>query len=379
MLRLATICFSATVGGLELATLRRAAELQEHGHHVISILPNSPAILEQAKRLSLPVAAIAPRFSYLDFFAAQALRNVLNRERIEVLLVARTRDLSTAMLAAGGQRAVVLYQQMQFGQRKKDPFHNWVYRRLDGCVGITQRQREQFIRLTKLDPAKISIIPYGIDANHFSPNIFSASNARAEFGIPESAFLVGIVGGFNRGKGQREFLDGLRLAWDAEPNIRENLWAIVVGERLGDVGEYTVELRALRDSLPFRERVIFSPFLNDPRTVYAALDLFVLASHSETFGMVLQEAMAMEVACIGTDAGGVPEIIAHEERGLLIPPQNPQAIADAILRLFRNPLLRQKLAQNSRQFVLSAYDAGRQYLAFENALQKAIQRRKKFG
>ncbi|KXK57358.1 MAG: glycosyltransferase [Chlorobi bacterium OLB7] len=86
----------------------------------------------------------------------------------------------------------------------------------------------------------------------------------------------------------------------------------------------------------------------------------------------------MEVACIGTDAGGVPEIIVHEERGLLIPPQNPQAIADAILRLFRNPLLRQKLAKNSRQFVLSAYDAGRQYSAFENALQKAIQRRKKF-
>lgn len=375
MLRLATICFSATVGGLELATLRRAAELQMNGHHVISILPNSPAILAQAKRLGVATAAITPRFSYLDIIASRTLRNILNREQIDVLLVARTRDLSTAMLAAGSRRAVVLYQQMQFGQNKKDPFHNWVYGRLDGCVGITDRQRDQFIRLTKLDPAKISIIPYGINTDHFSPAIIPKSVARTTLGVPATAFLVGIVGGFNKGKGQREFLEGIALAWQKDPKIREHLWAILVGERPDDVGQYTTELRALRDSLPFRERIIFRPFLDDPRIVYAGLDLFVLASHSETFGMVLQEAMAMGLASVGTDAGGVPEIITHEERGLLIPPHDPQAIADAILRLFHNPQLRQTLAANARQFVLSAYNFQKQYLAFEKALEQAKARR----
>lgn len=375
MLRLATICFSSTVGGLELATLRRAAELQNNGHHVISILPNSSAILEQAKRLGITAVAITPRFSYVDIFAAKAIRNILIREQIEVLLVARTRDLSTAMLAAGKRRAVVLYQQMQFGQRKKDPFHNWIYGRLDGCVGITERQRDQFIRLTKLDSAKISIIPYGIDAEHFSPNAIPKSAARAAMGTPDTAFLVGIVGGFNPGKGQREFLEGVAIAWQEEPKIREHLWAVLVGERPTDTGQYTTELRALRDSLPFRERIIFCPFLNDPRTAYAGLDLFILASHSETFGMVLQEAMAMGVACIGTDAGGVPEIIADEERGLLIEPRNPKAIAEAILRLFHNPELRQTLAANARQFVLSAYDPRTQYAAFQEALEQAVARR----
>ncbi|MCC7437045.1 MAG: glycosyltransferase family 4 protein [Armatimonadetes bacterium] len=375
MLRIATICFSSTVGGLELATLRRAAELQKNGHHVISILPNSSAILEQAKRLGITAVAITPRFSYVDIFAAKTIRKILIREQIEVLLVARTRDLSTAMLAAGGQRAVVLYQQMQFGQRKKNPFHNWVYRRLDGCVGVTERQRDQFIRLTKLDSAKISIIPYGIDAEHFSPNAIPKLAARAAIGVPDSAFLVGIVGGFNPGKGQREFLEGVAIAWQEEPKIREHLWAVLVGERPTDIGQYTTELRTLRNSLPFREQIIFCPFLNDPRTAYAGLDLFILASHSETFGMVLQEAMAMGVACIGTDAGGVPEIIADEERGLLIEPRSPKAIAEAILRLFHNPELRQTLAANARQFVLSAYDPQKQYAAFQEALEQAVARR----
>ncbi|MBL7987802.1 MAG: glycosyltransferase family 4 protein [Chlorobi bacterium] len=375
LLRIATICFSGTVGGLELATLRRAAELQGNGHHVISILPNSAAILEQAKRLGITATAITPRFSYLDILAARKLRKILDREEIDLLLVARTRDLSTAMLAAGTGRAVVLYQQMQFGQRKKDVFHNWVYRRLDGCVGITHRQRDQFIRLTNLAPEKISVVPYGIHADHFSPTVIPASAARAEMGIPDTAFLVGIVGGFNPGKGQREFLEGVRLAWQEAPSIREHLWAVLVGERPTDVGQYTTDLRALRDSLPFRERVLFRPFLNDPRTAYAGLDVFILASHSETFGMVLQEAMAMGVACIGTDAGGVPEIIAHEERGLLIAPNNPKAIADAMLRLFHNPELRQTLAANARQFVLRAYDSQKQYVAFQEALEQAAARR----
>lgn len=375
MLRVATICFSATVGGLELATLRRAAELQAHDHHVISILPDSSAILAQAKRLGVTAIPITPRFPYLDIIAARTLRTILAREQIDVLLVARTRDLSTAMLAAGSRRAVVLYQQMQFGQNKKDLFHNWVYGRLDGCVGITNRQRDQFIRLTKLDPAKISIIPYGIDTDHFSPAIIPTLVAREMLGIPEGAFVVGIVGGFNKGKGQQEFLEGVALAWQTEPKIREHLWAVLVGERPGDVGQYTAELRVLRDSFPFREQIIFHPFLDDPRIAYAGLDLFVLASHSETFGMVLQEAMAMGIASVGTDAGGVPEIITHEERGLLIPPHNPQAIADAILRLFHNPQLRQSLATNARKFILSAYNLQQQYSAFEEALEQAKVRR----
>jgi len=373
--RLATICFSPTVGGLELATLRRAAEMRARGHQAVAVLTRATGLDRHAAALGLPVARVTPRLDYADPIAAWQLRRVLERERVDILLVARTRDLSTVMLAAGPARAVVLYQQMQFHRRKSGLFHDAIHRRLDACVAITERQRTMMTQLTSLDPRKIAVVPYGIDTQRFRPGAIAREVARSELGIPRDAFVVGLVGGFDPGKGQRELLEALRLAAESDASLRERLHGLVVGERPTDDRAYVTDLHARRDALPFCERVQLRGFLDDPRTAYAAMDVFVLASYSETFGMVLQEALAMGVPSIATDAGGVPEIVAHERTGLLVPPRDAPAIAAAILRLWRDPELRARLAQSARAFVLEAYDPERQYRAFESALIAARDRR----
>ncbi|MEO5929848.1 MAG: glycosyltransferase family 4 protein [Candidatus Kapaibacterium sp.] len=375
-MRVATVCFSRTVGGLELATLRRGAELRERGHHVISVLPDAPDLVARAETLGLPVDRITPTLPYLDLPAARKLNIVLQREEIELILVARTRDLSTAMIAAGRDVAVVLYQQMQSGLDKHDWFHNKVFRRLDGCVAITRRGRDELAANTAIAPETISVIPYGIDTTRFSPDAIDRREARSRFSITDTDFTVGIVGGFNPGKGQREFLRALGIAAEREPELSNTISALLIGERPGDSGEYVAELRAIRDALPFADRVQLLPFADDPRFAYGALDLFVLASHSETFGMVLQEAMAMGVPVIATNAGGVPEIVTDGETGLLMEPANAEAIAEAIVKLYRAPELRAALAERARRFIVEAYDSERQYVAFEKALAEAIGRRR---
>lgn len=378
-MRIATVCFSKTTGGLELATLRRGSELQAHGHHVVSVLPDAPELIRHAERLGLSVDRVTPSIPYLDLPGARKLSMVIAREEIELLLVGRTRDLSTAMLAAGREVAVVLYQQMQSGLDKHDWFHNKVFRRLDGCITITTRDRDAIVANTVISPDKTTVIPYGIDVDHFSPENVSREEARRTFKIPEDAFVVGMVGGFTPGKGQKEFLEALRIVAGREENIASQLHAILVGERASDSGEYRAELRALRDALPLAECVSFHPFLDDPRLAFRAFDLFVLASHSETFGMVVQEALAMGVPSIATDSGGVPEIISTEENGILVPPKDPEAIAEAIIRLFNDGPLRSRLADAGRKFTRDAYHPARQYSAFEHALEEAVARRKQEG
>ncbi|MEP7221011.1 MAG: glycosyltransferase family 4 protein, partial [Bacteroidota bacterium] len=363
-------------GGLELATLRRGAELREREHHVISVLPDAPDLVARAETLGLPVDRITPTLPYLDLPAARKLNIVLQREEIELILVARTRDLSTAMIAAGRDVAVVLYQQMQSGLDKHDWFHNKVFRRLDGCIAITRRGRDELAANTAIAPETISVIPYGIDTTRFSPDAIGRRKARSRFSISDTDFTVGIVGGFNPGKGQREFLRALGIAAEHEPELSNTISALLIGERPGDSGEYIAELRAIRDALPFADRVQLLPFADDPRFAYGALDLFVLASHSETFGMVLQEAMAMCVPVIATNAGGVPEIVTDEETGMLVEPADAEAIASAIVKLYRNPELRAALAERARRFIVEAYDSERQYRAFEKALAEAIGRRR---
>ncbi len=243
-------------------------------------------------------------------------------------------------------------------------------------VAITRRVRDELAGHTALLPQKIAVVPYGIDAARFSPDAIGRREAREQFGITGERFVIGIVGGYDPGKGQREFIEALALAAGEEPELAGAIHGLMVGERPSDTGEYTAELRRRRDALPFADRIRFHPFIDDPRPAYRAMDIFVLASHSETFGMVLQEAMAMGVPAIGTDSGGVPEIITDERTGLLVPPKDPRAIADAILRLYRDPELRARLALAAREFVQQAYDPNRQYEAFERALLDALERRR---
>jgi glycosyltransferase involved in cell wall biosynthesis len=375
-LRILTVCFSGTVGGLELATLRRGSELRREGHHVVAVLPDAPSLVEQARRLSLAVEVITPALPYVDPRGALMLRSLARKHRVDLVLVARTRDLSTSMLAIGDAVAVVLYQQMQSGIRKRDPFHDWLYRRLDGCIAVAGQSRDQLLECTCIAAEKISVIPYGIDTAWFSQDSVGRSEARDRFRLPPEAFCVGIIGGFAPLKGQREFLQGLRLVAQQEPEISSRLHALLIGERPTDDPGYIDELRKLRDSLPFAERVQFHGFDNDPRPGFAALDLFVLASYSETFGMVLQEAQAMGVPIIATGSPGVADIITDGETGLLVPPRSPEAIASAIIRLYRDLPLRQEMARKGRGHVVEAYDSRQQYLAFEHALYQAVDRRR---
>jgi len=375
-LSIATICFSGTVGGLELATLRRGAELKARGHHVVAILPDSAALAEQAARLGLQYLTLTPALHYADPFAAARLRRIFERESTQLVLVARTRDLSTAMLAAGHDRAVVLYQQMQSGLDKRDWFHDRVYRRLDGCITITRLGRDDLERHTVLAPEKITTIPYPIDARHFSSQRIDRSSARRAYGVADDAFVVGIVGGFNPGKGQLELLEAIEIAAQRSPVFARSVSAILVGIREADDSAYVHRLEELRASLRFAGRIGFFPFANDTRLAYRAMDVFVLASHCETFGMVLQEAMAMGTPVIGTDCAGVPEIIRDGTTGVLVRPRDPAELADAILYLFADATLRERLASRARESVIERYDPERHYEAFESALFAALERRR---
>lgn len=377
MTSIAILVFSKTVGGLELAALRRAEELRNHGHRVVTILPDSPRLVRQATMQSLPVEVITPAFDYADPLAAFRVRRVLRRYAVDVLVVARARDLSTALLAAESRTAVVLYNQMQSGLSQRDPFHDAIYRRVDGCVTITCRNRDELIRCTALAPEKIAVIPYGVDLIRFRRDASLARGARSQHGVPPDAFVVGIVGAFNKAKGQKEFIEALGIAARLDRELGQRLFGLLVGESREEDDTFAKELHALRDALPFPERIQFHPFTDDPSPAYRAMDLFVLASHSETFGMVLQEAMAMGVPSIGTNSGGVPEIIEDGVTGLLVPPRNSSAIADAIVRLYRDPELRGRIAGKALSFVREAYDLERQYQKFERALVDALTRRRK--
>jgi glycosyltransferase involved in cell wall biosynthesis len=86
---------------------------------------------------------------------------------------------------------------------------------------------------------------------------------------------------------------------------------------------------------------------------------FVLASWSEPLGVAYMEAMSCEVPTIGTDAGGVPELITNGEDGLLVPPKSPEALAEALIKLAKDPDMAASLAKSGRARVVADFDSSR--------------------
>jgi colanic acid/amylovoran biosynthesis glycosyltransferase len=129
--------------------------------------------------------------------------------------------------------------------------------------------------------------------------------------------------------------------------------------RIGGNGPERENLERLTRELAISEQVTFLGSLAEDQYLaeMRAADVFVLASHGEPMGVVYMEGMATEAAVVGTAAGGVGEIITNGADGLLVPPKNPQALADGIETLINDPALRERLGKAGRRTILEKFDS----------------------
>ncbi len=176
---------------------------------------------------------------------------------------------------------------------------------------------------------KLRVITNGIDLSLFHPGV-DGSELREELRLSPGP-LVGIVAQLLPWKGHKTFLKAARLVVERVQGVH----FLVVGEDLSRGQGYAQELKNLAESLGLRERVTFTGYRRDIPEVMAALDLFVLASHDEPFGRVLVEAMAAGKPLVATGGGGVREVVEEWVTGLLVPKEDPEATADAIVELLK--------------------------------------------
>jgi colanic acid/amylovoran biosynthesis glycosyltransferase len=152
------------------------------------------------------------------------------------------------------------------------------------------------------------------------------------------------------GKGHDTLLKAVKLLVDGGADVRLDV--------IGD-GPLRQDLEAQASADGLAKRVTFHGSLGELEIIEKMhdADIFVLASISEPLGVAYMEAMAMEVATIGTAAGGVGEIITHDENGVLVPPQNPPALASAIRGLIEDSDRRERLARAGRRSIVQHFDS----------------------
>lgn len=174
------------------------------------------------------------------------------------------------------------------------------------------------------------------------------STLRSELGIGD-ARIVGVFSRLAAWKGQHVLLDALSEL----PSVH----ALLIGDALfGEDEAYAQSLHRQRDALNLTDRVHFLGFRDDIPPLMHLVDVLVHTSIApEPFGRVIVEGMLAQTPVVATAAGGALELITHEQNGLLVPPDDPEALRQALSRLLSNPNEAGQLAHNGRTTAQSRF------------------------
>ena len=195
-------------------------------------------------------------------------------------------------------------------------------------IAVSRANRDKGARLGIVDPARTAVVPNGID---FPPPAVARGAFRRELGLAGGQPLILSVGRFDVPKDQATLL----RAWGRlGPAFPDAVLALV------GAGHLEPELRAVARAEGLGERVRFVAPRPGLASAYTDADLFVLSSLWEGLPYVLLEAMAFGLPVVATAVDGIPEAVAAGETGLLVPPADPEALAEALARLLAAPSAR---------------------------------------
>ncbi len=188
---------------------------------------------------------------------------------------------------------------------------------------------------------KIFVVPNGLRT---PTTTITQQEARARLGLPTEAFIVASLSRLVKEKGIADLI----MAIDSMPDPNRCLLLVIGGD-----GPDRAAFEQL--AMQSKQRVKFLGYIPDTADLYAAADVFALPSHMEGFGLVYVEAAFRGLPSIGTNIGGIPEVIIHERTGLLVPLGDRTGLATAIHRLQEDGALRRRLGDAARARALTEF------------------------
>ncbi|MBZ0155114.1 MAG: glycosyltransferase family 4 protein [Alphaproteobacteria bacterium] len=228
---------------------------------------------------------------------------------------------------------------------------------LDAIVSVSDSYKENIVR-QHLKVKRVSRIYNGFNSETIRERVspLDRDRVRQEFGVGGNAPLLGIVGNIDRWKGQMVVVKAVQKIRRSYPDVA----CLIVGAVCRGAEGYREELEASIRENGLEESVIFTGFRDDVPGIVNALDVLLHASiEPEPFGRVLLEGMALSKPIVATAAGGVPEIIVQGETGLLVPMNDPDALANATLYFLSHPDAARKMGERGWRRLIEEFSGAR--------------------
>lgn len=240
---------------------------------------------------------------------------------------------------------------------------------LHHAVAVSRNTQLAWIPRPGIGPTRISVIPNGVDVDQYRRRTAPAT-ARHALGIPPDADpVLAVVGRLEEQKGHRYLLPAIAELMTTSPGI----YLVLAGD-----GMRRDDLARQAAALGIAGRVRFAGHIGDVQTVLDAADIFVLPSLWEALPFALLEAMASGLPVVATAVAGVPELVEHNQTGLLVPAADPSALAASLSALITRPELAKQMGAAARdrvraQFSLASMLDQTQSL-YDRLLARAVRR-----
>jgi glycosyltransferase involved in cell wall biosynthesis len=321
--------FPKTLGGGERIVLKLAALLPNYGYRAsiltFSAHPESAGL--QSPPCPVYLLPLQRTYDLAALRAALELRRFLKQQRIQIVQTFfESSDLWAGFVTKAMSDAKLIWSRRDMGILRASK-HHVAYRLMssmpDRVFAVSEEVRQHCVVVDRIKPTLVETVYNGIDVADWDMVVAPAK--------APGAFVVATVGNIRRVKGHDIFIKAAASVAAQFPRISFKI--------AGDVLEpdYFVELQTLIRNLNLSERFHFVGGVTDLREYLSTADIFVLPSRSEGFSNAIVEAMAASLPVVATDVGGNTEAVTDGVSGLIVPSEDPAALAAAITRLLSDP------------------------------------------
>jgi L-malate glycosyltransferase len=346
-LKILQISSASSFGGGERYLVDLTNALTARGHDLYAaVRPGSPLIAH----LGIPSDNVQtlPLRNALDVQSAYGLARFVKKHQIEVVHAHMARDYSLAAYASGRSSLArfIVTRHVLFPLNR---LHRRTLLNAARIIAVSAAVANQLRSQRLVSNERIALVPNGVDVLRFARagETFDRVRFMRSKNLPPESLLVGSVGELRTLKRHHDFIRAAAIVAQDVPEAH----FVIAGVDSSASGETRMQLEDLVVQLRLGDRVTFLGWLEDAEDLLCALDVFVSASQTESFGLAIAEAMAAGTAVVATETDGAREVIEDRKTGLLVPIGHVDSLAESIVMLLRDENKRRQLGGQAREAI----------------------------
>jgi L-malate glycosyltransferase len=358
MMKILQINSAKNFGGGEKHLVDLCCGLQNQGHEIfVAVRPNN----QWEKKLHfLPSQNLIqiPLRNSADIFSAQKLARFIKEKEIEIIHAHVARDYPIAAMASRLSKApLTITRHLTY---PLGSLHRLTFKQAKRVIAVSNGVAESLVKKQLVEQRKIVVIYNGVETDALEK---IERNSKSNENL-----VIATIGELREHKGQDDFIRAAAIIAQKHPNVK----FLIIGQDNSESQAYRIYLERLVEELNLKNHIIFTGWMDNPREIYGAFDIFVSSAQSEPFGLVIAESMASGKAIVATKTVGARELLTDNESGKLVSIGNIEQLAKAIGEFVNDERLCRTFGENAQSRAKKKFSLERMISETEKIYQTVI-------